>query len=106
MTGEDILRFQDPIQVYTRRITPTIVPPLTSVSSPMQESSETITAQLPGSYTIDDFPIALRKENMTQHPIFTFVSFSHLSSAFCLFISSLDSCSVPKNVLEIMSIPD
>ena len=76
-----------------------------SVPSPAQESSET--AQLSGTSTTDDLLNALqkRKHICTQHFLFNFVSYSYLSSSFRSFISSLDSCSVPKNVSEALSIP-
>jgi len=46
----------------------------------------------------NDHPIALRKDKRacTQYPLSNFISYSHLSSSFRLFISSLDSCSVLK----------
>jgi len=59
VTGKGPLRFQDPLQTYTRRTAPAHVPPPASVSSHAQASSETITAQLPGNSTIDDLPITL-----------------------------------------------
>ena len=72
----------------------------------MQESIETITAQLPGNSTNDDISIALQKGKhiCTQHPLFNFVSYSNLSSSFRSFISSLDSCSIFENVSEALSI--
>ena len=61
VVGKDTLWFHDPIQVYTRRTTPTLMSPPVSVSSPAQVSSETVTAQLPGNSTTDDLPIAIQK---------------------------------------------
>jgi len=106
ITGKDLLRFQYSLQTYTRRITHAFVPPPASVPSPMQASSETVTTQLPDNSTIDNLPIALRKDKhtCTQLPLFNFVSYSHLSSSFRSFISSLDSCSIFKNMSEALSI--
>ena len=94
VNGKSTLRFHDQIQVYTRRTTPALVPPLASVPSPAQASSETVTAQLPENYTTDDLLIKLwkGKHTCTQYPLFNFVSYSHLLSFFHSFISSLDSC--------------
>ena len=101
------LRFQNPLQTYTRWTAPAPVPPSTSVPSPARESSETVTAQLLDNSTTNDLPIALRKgkRTCTQHPLCKFVSYSHLSSSFHSFTSSLDSCSAPKNMSEALSIP-
>ena len=88
------------------------MPTSDSVPSPAQESSLRLSLHnylvlLLGSSTSDDIPIALwkGKYNCTQHSLFNFVSYSHLSSAFHSFISFLDSCSVLKNVSEAMSLP-
>ena len=72
----------------------------------VQESSEIVTTQLPSSATTDDLPIALQKgkHNYTPHPLSNFVLYSHLSSSFCSFISSFDSCSVLKNVSKALSL--
>jgi len=88
VAGKDLLRFQDSIQIYTRQTTYAPVPVLDLVSSPAQESNETVTAQLPHNFTNDDFPIALRKEkrNCTQHIVSNFISYSHLLSSFRSFI--------------------
>ena len=88
MAGKDPLRFQDSIQIYTRQTIYAPVSVLDSVSSPAQESNETVTAQLPHNSTNDDFPIALWKDqhNCTQHTVFNFISYSHLLSSFRSFI--------------------
>ena len=100
VSGNDTLRFQDLIQVYTRRTTLALVPTSASVPNPAQQSSKTVTAQLLSISTADDLTIALRKgkHNCTQHSISNFISYSHLLSSLRSFISSLDSCSTPKNV--------
>jgi len=64
------------------------VPASASVPSSAQESSEIVIAQLLGTSLFDDLPIALRKgkHTYTQHPLFNFISYSHLSSSFRSFI--------------------
>ena len=105
MIGKYPLQFQHLIQIYTRRTTLALRPAPASLPNHAQESSEIATAQLPSTSTTNDFPIALRKSkwNCTQHLLFNVVSYSHLLSFFRSFISSLDSCWVPKNVSEALS---
>jgi len=100
-TGTDPQRLRGPLQVYTRRHAPAPVPLSTSTSGPA--SSTTV----PLSENSDDRLIALRKgkRTCTLHPLSNFVSYSHLSSSFKSFISSLDSYSVPKTVSEALSMP-
>jgi len=106
VTGKDPLRFQDSIQIYSRRTTPATVPVSDSISSPVQKSSEFVTAQLLDFSITDDLSIALRKDkhNCTHHPLFNFIYHSHLSSFFRSFISSMNSCSIPKNVSTTLSL--
>jgi len=54
----------------------------------------------------DDLPIALHesKRTCTSYPISCFVSYSHLSSSFHTFISSMDSYSVFRYASEALSI--
>ena len=56
----------------------------------------------------DMLPITLRKDTRSSrnpHPIYNFLSYHHLSSPFCAFLSSLSSISVPKTVSEALSDP-
>ena len=98
-TGKDPLRFQEPMQVYTRCNAPAPVPPSTSLTNP---------EQVQPTSSDDDLPIALRKgkRTCTRHLISQSVSYSHLSPSFSSFISSLNSYSVPKNVSEALSMSE
>ena len=62
-----MVQFYDSLQFCTRRITHTHVPvPVpTSVLSPVQESSENVTAQLFISFTTDELSIVLQKGTHT-----------------------------------------
>lgn len=63
----------------------------------------------PSNHFFDDInvPIVICKgvRSCTQHPIFDFVSLSHLSLSFRNFSSSLSLVLVPRNVLEALSQP-
>ena len=54
----------------------------------------------------DDLPVALRKSKYTctSHSLYRFVSYSHLSPSFYVFISSMNSYYVLKSVSEALSI--
>ena len=45
-----------------------------------------------------------RQTYLYLHFLSIIISYSNLSSSFCSFISSLDSCSVPNNVSEALSL--
>ena len=92
--------------------TPTHVlvkPPITQVYSLRHNpsvSSPTPTTLSSDPVQNDDLLIALRKrKRQCAHPIFSFVSYNHLSSSSCSFIVSLDSISLPNIVCEALSHP-
>lgn len=60
---------------------------------------------LPQSSSSDlDLPIAHRKgKHSCRHPISSFVSYNHLSSSSCTFISQLDSVTIPKFLSHALS---
>lgn len=54
----------------------------------------------------DDLPIALRKgKRQCAYPVSSCVSYNHLPTSSCSFITSLDSISLPKTVHEALSHP-
>jgi hypothetical protein len=84
--------------------------------SPTEESYEpllansTSTPYLNSSILVVDvmnLPIAQRKGaiSCTQHPIFKFVSYQHLSLLYRSFVSKLSSVSIPQNLQEAISDP-
>ena len=64
-------------------------------------SSPTLAASTLDPVSRDYLPIALRKGCV--HPIFSFCSYSHLSSHSYYFIASLDSISLPNTVHKALS---
>ena len=79
------------------------MPPLTSVSSPAQVSSEIVIAQLLDNCFIDDLPITLQKgkHTCTQHSLLILF----LILIYLLFVHLFfRSCSIFKNVSETLSI--
>ena len=80
-------------QVYFQHQIPPVSSPILAVSSsdPVRN---------------DDLSIALRKgKRQYAHSISSFVSYNHLSSSSCSFITSLDSISLPNIVREALSHP-
>nr|CAD1839614.1 unnamed protein product [Ananas comosus var. bracteatus] len=88
------------VHVYSRRLaTPDSDPPPASSS---EDPVTTITDLASDS----DLPIALRKGKWTcTYPISSFVSYDCLSSSSRCFITSLESVSIPKSVVEALSHP-
>ena len=98
-----------PTPIFTA---PTPVPiklPITQVYSWRQNpfvSSLTPTASSSYSVQNDDLLIALCKgKRQCAHPISSFVSYNHLSSSSCSFITSLDSIFLPNTVCEAFISP-
>ena len=90
-----------PLQVYTCR-------PLTDSKSPDDSSlmAPSSTSQVLSSPT--NPPITIRKGTRSSrnvHPIYTFLSYHHLSSPYSAFISTLSSISLPHTVHEALSHP-
>ncbi|KAG1370277.1 putative Cysteine-rich RLK (RECEPTOR-like protein kinase) 8 [Cocos nucifera] len=84
------------IHVYSRRL---VTPD--SCSPPASSSKDPITTNDCDSDL--DLPIALCKGK--RQCISSFVSYDHLSSSRCCFITFLESISIPKNVVEALSHP-
>jgi len=95
------------LQTYTRRTTHGSTPPPASVPSPVQESNETVTAQLNGNSTTDDLLIALQKSKAlvlsNLFPILFLILIYPL--LFVHLFHLWTHAQFPKNVSKAMSIP-
>ncbi|XP_071900983.1 uncharacterized protein [Coffea arabica] len=84
-------------------------PPITQVYSQRQKSPATCPEPVPSlldPVSSDDLPIALRKgKRQCTYPVSSCVSYNHLPTSSCSFITSIDSISHPKTVHEALSHP-
>jgi hypothetical protein len=103
------------LRVYSRRQKAKIIPNATCQTS--NSGSGTILSSTTQS-TFDmnsvipvlndtSLPIAQRKGvgSCTHHPVSDFVSYQHLSSSYCSFVSELSFVSVPRNLQEALNDP-
>lgn len=78
-----------------------------SLAEPVDSSSVLVNSPSSDSSTSElDLPIAHRKgrySTANTQPIYTSLSYSHISSPYTVFISSLDSVLIPKSVREALS---
>ena len=90
-----------PLQVYTRR-------PRTDIEPPDDSSPTAPPSTMPVLQSTADPPISIWKgirSSRNTHPIYTFLSYHRLSSAYSTFISTLSSVSPPNTVHEALSYP-
>ena len=84
-------------------------PPITQVYSRRQKSPDACPEPVPSlldPVSSDDLPIALRKgKRQCTYPVSSCVSYNHLPTSSCSFITSIDSISLPKTVHEALSHP-
>ncbi|XP_071900889.1 uncharacterized protein [Coffea arabica] len=84
-------------------------PPITQVYSRRQKSPAACSEPVPSlldPVSSDDLPIALRKgKRQCTYPVSSCVSYNHLLTSSCSFITSIDSISLPKTVHESLSHP-
>lgn len=77
-------------------------------SKPQQELEPPNTAEIRPTFDPNlDLPIAHRKgRRQCTYPIAKFISYKHIPNHSYSFITSLDSISIPKNIIEALSKPE